>query len=84
MSVAKIPADTCRYLAPLHGIDFVTPSLVGLAARKIYPHRITIAAPERERSMQYGSNIEAVKQYMDGLSPEDVIETVLDKIECPL
>lgn len=82
--MSKAPLTRFRYLAPLHGIDFVTPSLVGLAARKIYPHRITIAAPERERSMQYGSNIEAVKQYMEGLSPEDVIETVLAKVECPL
>lgn len=65
-------------------MDFVTPSLIGLAARKVYPHRITIASPERERSVQYGSNVAAVRQYMDGLTPEDVIETVLAKVECPL
>lgn len=73
-----------RYLAPLHGLDFVTPSLIVLAAKKIFPHRITIAAPERERSVQFGSDIGAVKQSLAGLTPEIVIETVLAKVDCPL
>ena len=73
-----------RYLAPLHGLDFVTPSIIGLAAKKIFPHRITIAAPERERSIQFGSDIGAVKQSLDGLTPEVVIESVLARVDCPL
>ena len=73
-----------RYLAPLHGLDFVTPSLIGLAARKIFPHRITISAPERERCVQFGSDVGAVKQSLAGMTPEIVIETVLDKVDCPL
>jgi AAA lid domain len=76
--------ELAKYLAPLHGLDFVTPSLVGLAARKVFPHRITMATAERERSIQFGSNIEAVKQYLDGLTPEVVIELVLAKVDSPL
>ncbi|MCJ1402297.1 hypothetical protein MMC11_005517 [Xylographa trunciseda] len=73
-----------RSLAPLHDIDFVTPSLVQLAARKVYRHRIIIVAPEDERSMQYGSDMAAVSALLEGLTPEKVIEEVLVSIEAPL
>lgn len=73
-----------KCLAPLHGLDYVTPSLVALAAKKIYPHRIVICAPEKERSMQYGSDLEAVREVMEGLTPDDVIEAVLNSVQCPL
>ncbi|MCJ1474770.1 hypothetical protein MMC13_003430 [Lambiella insularis] len=63
-----------RCLAPLHGLDFVTPSLVQLAARKIYRHRIDIVAAEDERSMQYGSDLAAVTALLEGLTAEDIIE----------
>lgn len=33
-----------RCLAPLNGLDFVTPSLVAIAARKVYPHRIDLVS----------------------------------------
>ncbi|KAH7384410.1 hypothetical protein DE146DRAFT_668548 [Phaeosphaeria sp. MPI-PUGE-AT-0046c] len=71
-------------LAPLHGVDYVSPSLVALAARKIYLHRIVITAPENERSMQWGSSLEAVKAVLDGVTVEDVIEEVLQSVEPPL
>jgi len=74
----------CRYLAPLHGMDFVTPSLIALAAKKVFPHRITIAKPEKERSVQFGSNIAAVRQYLEGLTPDIIVDTVLAKVDCPL
>ena len=54
--------------------------MVALAARKIYPHRIVITAPENERSMQWGSSLEAVK----AVTVEDVIEEVLESVEVPL
>ncbi|KAK7516388.1 hypothetical protein IWZ03DRAFT_188454 [Phyllosticta citriasiana] len=73
-----------RALAPLHGLDFVTPSLVALAARKIYPHRIVLTTPENERSLQWGSDIEAVRQVLDGVVVEDVIDDVLSQVEVPL
>jgi hypothetical protein len=71
-------------LAPLHNIDYVTPSLVALAARKICPHRIIITAPENERSMQWGSSLDAVKAVLDGVSTDDVVEEVLQSVEAPL
>lgn len=76
--------DSDRCLAPLHGIDFVTPSLIALAARKVFTHRIVLTAPARDRSLQYGSRVEAVKEQLEGLEAEHVIETVLGKVDCPL
>lgn len=73
-----------KCLAPLHGLEFVTPSLVSLAIRKIYPHRIAITSAENERSMQYGSDLAAVSSILDGLRPEDVIDDVLQQVEAPL
>ncbi|MCJ1232413.1 hypothetical protein MMC14_000365 [Varicellaria rhodocarpa] len=73
-----------KCLAPLHELEFVTPSLVALAAVKIYRHRIAIVAPEDERSMQYGSDLATVTAYLEGISPETVIEQVLAMVEAPL
>ena len=73
-----------RCLAPLHGLEYVTPSLVALAARKIYPHRISITAPEDERSMQYGSDLGAITALLEAMTPETVIEEVLAAVEAPL
>ena len=73
-----------KCLAPLHALTYATPSLISLAARKIYPHRITITSPENERSMQYGSDLEAVKAVLEGVRAEDVIEDVLGEVEGPL
>lgn len=72
-----------RSLAPLHGLDFVTPALVGLAAKKVYLHRIEMVAPERERSMQWGSELAAVEAMLEGVGPEEVIEDVLGMVAVP-
>jgi MoxR-like ATPase len=71
-------------LAPLHGLSYVSPSLVALAARKVYSHRILLARPENERSMMWGSNVRAVRALLEGLTVEDVIEDVLGNVEMPL
>ncbi|KAI4088621.1 MAG: hypothetical protein LQ344_005960 [Seirophora lacunosa] len=73
-----------KCLAPLHGLEFVTPSLVDLAARKIYPHRIVLTAPGRERSLQYGSHLAAVRAHLEGMSAEAIVEDVLESVETPL
>jgi hypothetical protein len=73
-----------KALAPLHGLCFVTPALVGMAARKIYTHRIAIVAPERERSLQWGSELAAIRTLLEGVGPEDVIEDVLDSVTAPI
>ncbi|KAL8889052.1 MAG: hypothetical protein Q9192_006085 [Flavoplaca navasiana] len=73
-----------KCLAPLSGLDYVTPSLVAIAARKVCPHRIILTVPERERSLQYGSELAAVEAVLDGLTPEATIEDVLTAVEAPL
>lgn len=57
---------------------------MALAAKKIYPHRIVLTPPEDERSMQWGSSLDAVRAVLDGVTAEDVIEEVLHAVEVPL
>lgn len=71
-------------LAPLHSLEYVHPSLVALAARKVYAHRIAITTPEDERSMQWGSSLEAVKAVLEDVTVEDIVEEVLQSVEVPL
>ena len=73
-----------KCLAPLHDLNFVTPSLVALAARKVYRHRLKLVSPENERSLQYGSDVAAVTAYLSDLTVETVIEGVLADVEVPL
>jgi hypothetical protein len=73
-----------RALAPLHGLDYVPPSLVALATRKVYAHRIVLTDPENERSIQWGSSIEAVDRLLDGITISEVIGEVLESVEAPL
>ena len=73
-----------RALAPLHNLDFVPPYLVALAARRIYPHRLILATSETERSLQWGSDPAAIKELLDGLTADDVIDDVLASVEAPL
>jgi MoxR-like ATPase len=74
-----------RALCALHGLDFVTPSLVSLAARKVYPHRLRISAAERDRGLMYGGDLRGTKEWYKGYdSVDDVIEEVLEMVEAPL
>lgn len=73
-----------KSLAPLHGVDYVTPALVCLAARKVYLHRIKMVAPTRERSMQWGSDLGAIEKLLEGWGPEDVVEDVLQSVAAPV
>ncbi|KAK7954990.1 hypothetical protein PG988_015684 [Apiospora saccharicola] len=73
-----------KSLAALHGLDYVTPALVVLAAKKIYLHRIRIVAPDKERSMQWGSDLAAVEQLLEGVGPEDVVEDVIGMVAAAL
>lgn len=71
-------------LAPLHGLDYVPPSLVVLAARKIYPHRLVLATASTEKSLQWGSDSSAVGRLLENITIEGVIEDVLASFESPL
>ena len=76
--------EIAKTLAPLHGLNYVPPSLVALAVHKIYPHRLKLATVETERSLQWGSDPEAVRQLLEGMTVEDAIEDVLASVETPL
>lgn len=71
-------------LAPLHGLDYVPPSLVVLATRKIYPHRLILATSDTEKSLQWGSDPRAVGRVLENITVEGVIEDVLASFESPL
>lgn len=73
-----------KSLAPLHGLDYVTPALVCLAARKVYLHRIRMVDPVRERSMQWGSELRAIEKLLRGWGPEEVVEEVLGMVAAPV
>ncbi|KAK4219294.1 hypothetical protein QBC37DRAFT_410733 [Rhypophila decipiens] len=73
-----------KSLAPLHGLDYVTPSLVALAVKKIYLHRIDLVSdPQKERSAQWGSELAAVEVLLDEVDVEGVIEDVLAMVGVP-
>ncbi|EGD92268.1 hypothetical protein H112_00166 [Trichophyton rubrum D6] len=73
-----------KCLASLHGVDYAPPSLVALAAKKIYRHRITVAKPQEDRSMMYGSDINAVEKILSSATPDSIVEDVLAEVEAPL
>ncbi|KAL1966886.1 hypothetical protein VTN77DRAFT_3851 [Rasamsonia byssochlamydoides] len=73
-----------KSLAPLHGINYLTPSIVALAAKKIYRHRIIVASAENERSIQYGSNLNAVSQLLRDVNSDAIIDKVIGEVEAPL
>ena len=89
-----------RSLAALHGLGYAPPALVGLAARKIYLHRLRVigalraegaeAAGEaplevhRERSMQWGSDRAAVEALLVDVGPTEVLDDVLSMVDAPL
>jgi hypothetical protein len=73
-----------RALAPLHDLDFIPPSLVALAARKVYTHRLVLATSANEKSLLWGSDPEAVEEMLRGVTVQDVIEEVLVNVEAPL
>ena len=72
-----------RLLAPLHGIDYLTPSIVALAARKVFRHRIIVTAPSEDRSLQYGSDLHAVSHVLADVTPDSILDGVL-ALEPPL
>jgi MoxR-like ATPase len=83
-SATKHLAKLMRCLAPLHGADYVAPALVGVAAKKVFLHRIRITTPENERSMQWGSKLEAVAAILEDIGPEEVVDDVLGMVTAPV
>ncbi|KAL4887288.1 hypothetical protein BJY04DRAFT_742 [Aspergillus karnatakaensis] len=72
-----------KLLAIIHGIDYLTPSVVALAAKKVFRHRIVVAKAEDDRSLQYGSDLKAVAKVLEYATPDTILESVL-MLEAPL
>ncbi|KAG2417710.1 hypothetical protein HFD88_008929 [Aspergillus terreus] len=72
-----------KLLAALHGIDYLTPSIVALAAKKAFRHRIVVAKPEDDRSLQYGSDLAAVSKVLSYATPDTILDSVLT-LETPV
>ncbi|KAL2838826.1 hypothetical protein BJY01DRAFT_219760 [Aspergillus pseudoustus] len=72
-----------KLLAVIHGINYLTPSIVALAAKKVFRHRIVVAKPEDDRSLQYGSDLKAVAKVLEYATPDTILESVLT-LEAPL
>ncbi|RDA94217.1 hypothetical protein CP533_0620 [Ophiocordyceps camponoti-saundersi (nom. inval.)] len=83
-AASRMMEKITRCLASIHSIDFVTPALVCLAIKKVYLHRIHLVSPDRERSLQWGSSLEAVEAVLAGVGPEQIIQDVLDTVTAPL
>lgn len=77
-------ADVSRCIAVIHGHTYISPSFVALAIPKVYTHRIIITKPEAERSLQYGSQLSAVSAIIEGYTPGQVIDEVLQSVEVPV
>ena len=86
-----------RCLALLHGLDFVTPALVALAARKVYPHRLKVLKPEAagwERSVMYGSKEQDIREVLEELWEEGggshmtvaqgIVDGIVEAVEVPV
>lgn len=84
--VLSLLADqTWRCLAPLHGLDFVTPSLASLGVYKVYSHRIELVqSPEGERSMLWGSRPNAIAEYLRHVDVQGVLDEVVNGVKVPL
>lgn len=54
-----------------------------LAAKKIYTHRIEIVQPQNERSLQWGSDLEAITEILSGVGAEEVIDDAIEAVEVP-
>lgn len=76
-------ANRSRLLSLLHGLDYLTPSIAALAARKVFRHRIIVARPEDDRSLQYGSDIKTVSMILGDVTPDSILDNVLE-LEAPL
>jgi hypothetical protein len=74
----------CKALSALFGRDFVIPTIVKLAVRKLIPLHLILMPPEHEPTLIYGSDIELVKELMKRVTPEIVVEDVLRKVSVPL
>lgn len=76
--------DTSSILAPLQRANFAFPALAPVAARAVYRHRLVLATPREDRSLMYGSSLQAAEMVLTGATVEGVLEDVLGSVEVPV
>ncbi|CAN6665162.1 hypothetical protein TRVA0_036S01288 [Trichomonascus vanleenenianus] len=73
-----------RCLCVLHNYEFATPTLVSIAARKIFPLKIEMCDPYDEPTLQYGGDVQLIAKWMKQWDQELIIESVLEQVDPPL
>lgn len=74
-----------RILCVVHGSEYATPSLVAIAARKVFPLKVDLCRhPEDEPTLHYGSDIKLVTKWLQKWDVELIIDDVLNIVPSPL
>jgi len=73
-----------KCLSTIHGQDYATPEMVKLAFTKVYNHRISVCSPKEERSLLWGSDAQLVVKLLEQLTPDLILESVLEEVRAPL
>ena len=74
----------CQCLCLIFDRNYVIPTIVKLACRKLIPFKIQMVDPSLEPTLQYGSDIDLVAEMMKRMTPKMVVEDVLRKVGPPL
>ena len=78
----KTKATTCLCLRD--GLQFANPSIVALAAYRIYGHRIVVADKDTDRGVVWGSRKGVVDKYLAQVDADMIINNVLEEVRAPL
>lgn len=73
-----------RGLTVMHNLPYATPSIVKMAARKVFPLKIEICEPTDEPTLHYGGDVKLITKYMQKWDQNMIIENVLEKVEPPV
>lgn len=73
----------CCALAVLHDQDYLTPRIIDLAFTKTYLHRLILATDKTEKSLQWGSQPEAVALNMQGVTVDMALDAIIDSVAAP-
>lgn len=73
-----------RTLCILHDYEYATPSIVAIAARKVFPLKIELCHPEDEPTLNYGGDINIITNWLKKWDQSLIIEDVLNSVEPPL
>lgn len=73
-----------RSLCVLRDQEYVTPSIISTAARKMLPLKIELETPSKEPSLQWGGDLEVAKIWFSNWNTELLIESILETVPPPL